>query len=219
MAGCDRSPVRVLSPDAVLEADGLHLWRGDRHVLRGVSVKVAAGQAVHVRGPNGAGKTSLLRTLAGFLWAEEGTILWCGRPVGADPDGYARALAYLGHENGLKADLTAGENLHYLTRTRRAADDASLTAMLARVGLGGREHVAVRALSAGQRRRVALARVALSGAQLWLLDEPFTNLDSGAVETLSGLIAAHVDAGGMALFTAHADVPLGGRTRHLELGA
>ena len=208
----------MLSPDAVLAAEGLHLWRGDRHVLRGVSVRVAAGEVVHVRGPNGAGKTSLLRTLAGFLWAEEGSIQWCGRPVLADPDGYARSLAYLGHENGLKADLTAGENLHYLTRTRRAVDAAALSAMLVRVGLDGRQGTAVRALSAGQRRRVAMARVALSGAQLWLLDEPFTNLDSGAVGALSGLLEAHVDAGGMALFTAHAEVPLGGRTRHFELG-
>lgn len=205
------------SPDAALAAEGLHLWRGERHVLRGVSLTVAAGEALHVRGPNGAGKTSLLRTLAGFLWAEGGVIRWAGRPVAEDPDAYARALAYLGHDNGLKADLTAGENLYYLTAIRRAVEPAALDDMLTRVGLDGRGDVAVRALSAGQRRRVAMARVALSGAALWLLDEPFTNLDADAVGTLSGLIAAHVDAGGLAVFTTHAEVPLGGRARTLEL--
>jgi heme exporter protein A len=201
----------------VLEADRLHLWRGERHVLRAVSVAVRAGEAVHLAGPNGAGKTTLLRTLAGFLWPEEGSIRWCGRPIAADPDGYAGATAYLGHDNGLKADLTAGENLHYLTRIRRPADDAELAAMLSRVGLAGRAEAPLRTLSAGQRRRVAMARVALSGAPLWLLDEPFTNLDVAAVGILTGLITDHVDAGGLAVFTAHSEVPLGGRTRRLAL--
>lgn len=217
MRACRPRSVRVYPTDAALSAERLHLWRGERHVLRAVSVAARAGEAVHLTGPNGAGKTTLLRTLAGFLWAEQGSIHWCGRPITADPDGYARATAYLGHDNGLKADLTAGENLHYLTRLRRHADDAELEAMLGRVGLGGRGDAPLRTLSAGQRRRVAMARVALAAAPLWLLDEPFTNLDVAAVAILTGLIAEHVDAGGIAVFTAHAAVPLGGRTRLLAL--
>ena len=195
----------------------MHLWRGETHVLRGVSFAVGAGEAVHIGGPNGAGKTSLLRTLAGFLWPEEGEILWNGRPVASDRDGYAAATAYLGHENAIKADLTVWENLHYLVRLRRAVSDAAIAECLGRLGLDGFSDRPVRTLSAGQRRRVAMARTVLTGAPLWLLDEPFTNLDVAAVGTLSGLIEEHVAAGGAALFTAHGTVTLKGGCRRLEL--
>lgn len=186
-------------------------------MLRGVSFVVAAGEAVHVGGPNGAGKTSLLRSLAGFLWPEEGEILWNGAPVQSDRDRYAAATAYLGHENALKSDLSVWENLHYLVRLRRAVTDADISAALGRLGLDGYFDRPVRTLSAGQRRRVAMARTWLTGASLWLLDEPFTNLDAGAVAALVGLIEEHVAGGGMALFTAHGSVTLNGGCRRLEL--
>ena len=203
--------------NGVLEARGLHLWRGETHVLRGVSFTAAAGEAVHVSGPNGAGKTSLLRTLAGFLWPEEGEIRWNGAPVAADRDGYAGQTAYLGHENALKGDLTVWENLHYLVRLRRAVSEAEIATTLERLGLPGRAQRPVRTLSAGQRRRVAMARTVLSGAPLWLLDEPFTNLDVAATGTLCGLIEEHVAGGGIVLYTAHGAVSLAGGTRRLEL--
>lgn len=205
-------------PEELLEAERVHLWRGDRHVLRGVTLRAAPGDAVHVRGPNGAGKTSLLRTLAGFLWPEEGEIRYAGQPVAADRDAYAAAFAYLGHDNALKGDLTALENLRFLLGLRRARAPADAAALLGRLGLAGHLDRPVRTLSAGQRRRVALARVVLDGAPVWLLDEPFTNLDAVAVGSCAELVNAHVRAGGIVLYTAHGDESLGIPGRPLELG-
>jgi len=199
--------------DGALEARDLHLWRGETHVLRGVSFAAAPGEALHVSGPNGAGKTSLLRTLAGFLWPEEGEIRWNGAAVAADRDAYAAATAYLGHENALKSDLSVWENLHYLVRLRRDVPDAAIRSALDRLGLASRADLPARMLSAGQRRRVAMARTLLSGASLWLLDEPFTNLDVAAVGTLSELIAEQVAAGGVVLYTAHGEVDIPGSRR------
>ncbi len=179
------------------------MWRGERHVLRGTSIDVGARELKHVAGPNGAGKTTLLRVLAGLLAPEQGSVTWRGQPIGADRAAYAAAFSYLGHSDGLKPEFTARENLAFEVGLRRRLDADAIDAALVRVGLADAREQPARSLSAGQRRRLAIARVLLTGASLWILDEPFTNLDSAGVERLATIIAEHLDAGGAAVIAAH----------------
>jgi heme exporter protein A len=202
-----------------LSAQNLHVWRGDRQVIGGVSVEAAAGGCVHVAGPNGSGKTTLLRVLAGFLEPEQGTVTWGGRPIGADRDAYHANFSYLAHSDGLKPELTARENLAFEVGLRRRLGATEPDEALARVGLApARDHTAA-VLSAGQRRRLAMARVTLTAAPLWLLDEPFTNLDSAGVALVSAMIGEHLDRGGAVLMAAHQSPSIPNHSpRRVELG-
>lgn len=195
------------------------MWRGDRHVLRGVSFEIRAQDLVHVAGANGAGKTTLLRVCAGLLTPEQGAVHWQSRPITADRDAYAAATCYLGHSDGLKPDFTAHENLAYEVGLRRVLGAGEIDAVLDRVGLTGSREQPARSLSAGQRRRLALARVILADAAFWILDEPFTNLDADGVAMVAGIVADHVEAGGAIMFAAH-QAPAIPRheARRIELG-
>lgn len=203
--------VRTTRSDDLLQVTRLHLWRGDRHLLKGLAFSLAAGQLVQLLWPNGSGKTSLLRCLAGFLHAEEGSIEWQGRPVREDRRAFHRDLAYLGHENALKDDLSAEENLRFACALRVRLRPAELRRALEQVGLAGiGARLPVRHFSAGQKRRVALARLSLWDAKLWLLDEPVTNLDAAGQSVFTRLLTGHLAAGGMALIATHRAIELPG---------
>ncbi len=200
-----------------LEARSVHAWRGDRHVIRGLSLRVTPGHCLHLAGPNGVGKTTLIRILAGLIRPEDGSVLWRGEAVGHDPDAFHADTAFLGHDNALKADLSPLENLAFWSALA-GRPAAAVAATLGAFGLQACLGLPVRVLSAGQKRRVALARVALSGASLWLLDEPFTNLDTGGIRLVEAQLAQHLAAGGMAVVAAHQPVtPDQGEVRRMEL--
>lgn len=208
-------------PDSVpplLLASGLRFARNDEPVFGPLDFSVDAGEALLVQGGNGAGKTTLLRVLAGLLRADAGRIDIDGRI--ADAARRARAIAYLGHLPGVKADLSALENLEFLCglqgRRRKQAPESAL----AIVGLAGYEDSLARQLSAGQKKRLSLARLWLSPAPVWLLDEPYANLDLQGIELVNRMVQAHLREGGAALVTTHgayAAPPV--RTRMLTLGA
>lgn len=201
--------VRTTRSDNLLEVTQLHLWRGDRHLLRGLGFRVEAGQLLQLLWPNGLGKTSLLRCIAGFVHAEEGSIAWQGASVRADRDAFHWALAYLGHDTALKDDLTAFENLRYACALRTRHTPEQLRAALEAAGLGAIDpQLPVRNLSAGQKRRVALARLSLWGATLWLLDEPAANLDAAGQVVFERLLGAHLAAGGAAIVATHRAIEL-----------
>jgi len=202
----------------MLKVSGLHLWRGDRHVLRGVSFDAVAGQCVLLTGRNGAGKTTLLRAIAGLLDPEQGEVNWRGVSARGSRDEFHSELAYLGHEAPLKGDLTGRENLHFAIGIRRAVTPAEIDAALTRTNAQPFADRAVRTLSAGQRRRVALAGVLLAGAVLWLLDEPTTNLDADGKKLVATLIEEQIARGGIVVAAVHQDLDLAaGRLVTLDL--
>jgi heme exporter protein A len=195
----------------MLSAHGLTCERGQRRLFAGLDLAIDAGQWLHVRGENGAGKTSLLRLLAGLAKPEAGEIRWGGVPITQADEAYRRELLFLGHHAALKEELSALENLQIASALDGAQlSDAEALAALHRFGLKGREDLPVRVLSAGQKRRVLLARLLTRKAKLWVLDEPFNALDVKAVDLLAGLIGEHLAHGGMAVLTSHQAMPIPG---------
>lgn len=189
----------------MLEARDLAATRGDRTLFSGVGFALAPGALLRVTGANGRGKTTLLRALCGLLLPTAGEVRWKGQNIRALREEYWAQLLYIGHANALKDDLTAEENLAFAARMAgRAVPRERARAALARFGLSGREELPVRALSQGQRRRAALARLAVAeAASLWILDEPFAALDAAGITLVQSLAGEHLARGGMVVLTTH----------------
>jgi heme exporter protein A len=205
----------------MLEALDLECTRGERVLFSGLAMRIEPGTLLRVAGPNGTGKTSLLRMLCGLLQPTQGEIRWRGESIRSLREEYWRELAYVGHLNGVKDDLTAAENLRASAGIAALdADEAAVRAALDAVGLAGFEDSLARFLSQGQKRRIALARLFLSGGvPLWILDEPFTALDARGVASLSALVAKHLGGGNIVVLTTHQEVPIdAARVETIELG-
>ena len=192
----------------MLEIIGLGCLRGERRLFANVSFTLEPGGLIWIQGGNGSGKTTLLRTLCGLTQAMAGEVRWRGKAIQAWGEDYRRELTYIGHANGLKEELSAQENL--LIAARLASQPASrieVDGALQGMGLAGREHLPVKFLSQGQRRRAALARLKLAQPRpLWLLDEPFNALDTHAVAGMRKIMEDHLAQGGMIALTSHQEV-------------
>ncbi|WP_249680578.1 heme ABC exporter ATP-binding protein CcmA [Roseococcus pinisoli] len=189
---------------SLIEAQELACWRAEKLVFNCVSFAIEPGDALLLTGHNGAGKSSLLRVLAGLLPALSGSLLWSGEDAFADLSAHGARLRYLGHQDALKPALSAAENLAFYARLHGGDVMAALEAL----GLAALAELPARVLSSGQKRRLALARLALGQAPLWLLDEPSVGLDAASVERLAPLFDAHRAAGGMVIAATHLPLPL-----------
>lgn len=203
----------------MLEADNLECVRGERRLFAGLGFRLEAGELLYLQGKNGAGKTSLLRMIIGLLPPEAGEIRWQGESIRRAGEDFRADLCYLGHLNAIKEELTPLENLLAAAHLADEAlsEDEAIDA-LEQVGLAGREDLACKYLSQGQKRRVALARLVKERRPLWVLDEPFVALDVAAVAWLANIISAHLQRGGLAVMTTHqlVDIPAG-KVRELKL--
>lgn len=202
-----------------LRAEGLSYRRGDQTLFEDLSFDVAAGELVWLRGHNGRGKTSLLRLLAGLAQPDAGQVRWGGLALAEAPE-YPSQRVYIAHANALKDDLTVFESLQFLAALHgRDSRPEAVLAALQRLGLRKRQRSPIRTLSQGQRRRVALARLALeTAASVWVLDEPFDALDVEGTEVVNEVLTQHLARGGSIVLTSHLALTLGSvRPRTLEL--
>ena len=191
----------------MLTLQKLQCQRGERELFSGVELTLQRGELLQVEGPNGSGKTSLLRIVAGLSAAASGEIRWGNETIDELAEDYFRELLYLGHAAAIKDELTALENLNLtLQLTGEATSPANAKQALTDAGLKERLHLPAKYLSQGQRRRVALARLCVSQRTLWILDEPFTALDVGAVSWVAQLMANQLKRNGIVMFTTHQDV-------------
>lgn len=203
----------------MLEVINLGCVRGHRTLFSDVNFTIKPGTLLQLQGPNGSGKTSLLRIVCGLMAPENGEVCWEGAKIRSLGEEYSRSLAYLGHRNGIKEELSSLENLRIAAGL--AGFDLSrenAQAALKQVGLSGRENLPVRFLSEGQRRRSALARLVACNTRLWILDEVLASLDTAAVKLVESLIEGHLRNGGLAIVATHHDLNLpAGLFQHLEL--
>jgi len=204
----------------MLEINNLTAIRDERVLFEDLSFRVQSGELVQIEGRNGTGKTTLLRIITGLADRDEGAIFWNKESIEDDRESFHRELLFLGHQTGIKRELTAFENLYFYQSVhlaKKSKDD--IYQALVQVGLAGREDVPVAKLSAGQQRRVALARLWLSEHKLWILDEPLTAIDKQGVKVLEALFLQHTEKGGIVLLTTHQDMFAGNsKLRKIKLG-
>ena len=201
-----------------LEIKNLSLSRGGRELLRDLSFSLNPGEWLHLHGDNGIGKTSLLRVICSLAPLDEGEVLWRGKNIHEDLPLYLKDIFFVGHKLALKEELTAFENLAIECALMGVpAQDLDLKQALAHFGLKGREHVPLGILSQGQKRRVALAKLKLARAPLWVLDEPLVALDSHTVDLFTQLLEQHLNSAGLVILTSHQPIQLSGLGRVLML--
>ena len=209
-------------PRSTLQASGLECLRGERRLFGGLAFELANGGLLQVSGPNGSGKTSLLRMVCGLLAPAAGSIAWNAKPIRALGEDYNADLTFIGHLNAAKDELNARENLGLAARLAGLpSDPAKVAAALHTFGLAGFDQLPCKVLSQGQKRRLALARLKLSGERaLWVLDEPFAALDAAGIEVIRAVLEDHLARGGLALLTTHQAVVIAAPSmRTIALGA
>jgi heme exporter protein A len=193
----------------MLEAVNLGCTRGDRRLFKGLNFSITPGELIELRGANGSGKTSLLRILSGLAAPAEGEVRWQGTTIRSLGEEYSGVVAYLAHQNGVKDELSAIENLRIACGVAgNALSKSDAQAILEQVGLSRQQNLPARSLSAGQRRRVALARLLASKATLWILDEVLTSLDDTAIRISRRFIGDHLSNGGLAIIATHQELDL-----------
>jgi len=201
---------------ALLAVDNIAVWRGDNLLLDDVCFALNPGQVLQIRGANGSGKTTLLRVVCGVGFSDEGSVKWRGVSIASNTDQFNSELLYLGHKPGIKAALTPVENLRIFCtlagQESSSTTDEAINVALAHLSLQSQSHLACRHLSAGQQRRVSLARLILQSAKLWVLDEPLTSLDKAGLSWVEHRIGEHVANGGAVLLTTHAPLTVDGVT-------
>lgn len=201
---------------AKLSADDLTLIRGERCLFDGLEFALNPGELLLLEGANGSGKTSLMRVIAGMLSLESGEILWNGEPVSRQRQVFHGSLVWLAHRSGLKGDLTLVENLRF-ERSLRPQSSVEPEQVFERLGIARLKALPLRSLSAGQQRRVALARMLLADVPLWLLDEPFTNLDRDGRQLVMQLTEEHLGNGGLCVMAAHQDIEINATIKRINL--
>lgn len=204
-------------PQTILKAQDLYCERDDRILFSGLSFDVQSGDIVQLEGPNGSGKTTLLRVLSGLLTSYRGQVLWLDKDIHSYRAEYAQNILVMGHKTAVKTSLTPIENLRFLVGLHQPFNEHDAFAALEKVGLAGFEHVMSRNLSAGQQRRVSLARLYLSQARLWLLDEIFTAIDKAGVQQFESLLAQKAREGVAIVLTTHHQLNIDG-VRKVMLG-
>ncbi|MTI13792.1 cytochrome c biogenesis heme-transporting ATPase CcmA [Sansalvadorimonas verongulae] len=191
-----------------LSASGLTCERDERTLFESLDFTLSSGEVLQVAGPNGAGKTTLMRVIAGLALDFHGDIVWNGQPVKDDRPGFQASLLYMGHQPGVKSIMTPEENLQWSMGLHRKLDKEEIWGALKKVQLRGYEDVPCYQLSAGQNRRVALARLFLARQKLWILDEPFTAIDKAGIAELEQTLVDHARRGGMVMMTTHHEMDM-----------